>query len=103
MPLKRINMSVEDELLFEKLKKKYKMTNDETLSFCVRSATDKMNESEIIKKELKKTLEYVKLLVKVNKELPTLDEKEQMNKVVHSTSRFEEMIEEKIEKGANKK
>ncbi len=103
MPTKRISMSSEDELLFEKLKRKYKMTNDEALSFCVRAATDKMNELNDIKKDLEKTLEYVKLLVKVNKDLPTIADKEQMNKVVNSISRFEEMIEEKIEIGANKK
>ncbi len=98
MPIKRISMSIEDEFLFEKLKKKYKMTNDEALSYCVRAAMSKANELEDIKNTLDRTLEYIKLMVKVNKDLPQNDDYELMRRTVNSTSRFEELIEDKLKK-----
>lgn len=98
MPIKRISMSIEDELIFEKLKKKYRMTNDEALSYCVRAAMSKANELEEIKKELDRSLEYIKLLVKVNKDLPKSEDYEQMKRTVNLDSRFEDLIEEKLRK-----
>lgn len=91
-------MSYEDELIFEKLKKKYRMTNDEALSYCVRAAMSKANELEEIKKELDRSLEYIKLLVKVNKDLPRSEDYEQMKRTVNLDSRFEDLIEEKLRK-----
>ena len=91
-------MTVEDAQLFEKIKKKYNMNNEEVLSFCVNVACRKIKDLESNKTTLEKILEYVMLLVKVNKELPTIDDEERMKKVLNSTSRFEELIENKIKK-----
>lgn len=96
-------MSIEDELIFEKLKKKYRMTNDEALSYCVRAAMSKANELEEIKKELDRSLEYIKLLVKVNKDLPKSEDYEQMKRTVNLDSRFEDLIEEKLRKVGEKR
>ena len=89
-------MSESDEQTLDKLKKKFKMNNDEILSFCIQTTNAKVMENDLLHLDVLKCLEYIKLLVKTNHDLPTRLDEEEMRRVVTSSSRFEEMIIDKI-------
>lgn len=96
MKIKRIAMSESDEQTLDKLKKKFKMNNDEILSFCIQTTNAKVMENDQLHFEILKCLEYIKLLVKTSHNLPTRSNEQEMQRIVSSSSRFEEMIVNKI-------
>lgn len=109
MKIKRIAMSEIDEKTFDKIKKMNDMTSDEALSFCVQStynqlvyhkgmiATNEPKKSDANESLLlKEILEYVKLLVKSNKDLPPKSNPEKMEEYVNGTSRFDDLVLRKI-------
>lgn len=98
MKVKRIAMNEADEQTLNKLKKIYKMTNDEIISFCIQSTFLNTSVHQNNNRNIEKILEYVMLLVKTSKDLPSYEHYEQMEKTVESTSRFEELIEKKIKR-----
>ena len=89
-------MSESDEQTLAKIKQKYRLNNDEAISLCIQTTYAKILENTEIHEDIIKTLEYVKLLVKTNPNLPSRDQEEQMSQVVNRESRFEKLIEEKV-------
>ncbi len=66
------------------------------MSFCIQTTNAKVMENDLLHLDVLKCLEYIKLLVKTNHDLPTRLDEEEMRRVVTSSSRFEEMIIDKI-------
>lgn len=94
MKVKRIKISDEDDVLLELIKQKEKLTNEELFSKMIHHFADSANRE--IDKYILEILEYVKLLVKCNTNLPSSNEPEKMKKIVMSESRFSNYIKEKI-------
>lgn len=93
MKVKRIKISDEDDVLLELIKQKEKLTNEELFSKMIHHFADSANRE--IDKYILEILEYVKLLVKCNTNLPSSNEPEKMKKIVMSESRFSNYIKEK--------
>ena len=66
------------------------------MSFCIQTTNVKVMENDLLHLDVLKCLEYIKLLVKTNHDLSTRLDEEEMRRVVTSSSRFEEMIIDKI-------
>lgn len=92
MKCKRINLSDEDAALFELIKQKENITNEELISLLIRSYYTHSSELDLI-------LEYIKLLVKTNSELKQYASEDEMKMVVNNDSRFQKLIKEKLDAG----
>lgn len=107
MPRKRVNLSDEDALLFDVLKEKEGVSNEEMWSLLISSYSNSKlkNEEQLNKlfKEIQIVKEYVMLLVKTDPNLPTRTEPDKMLDYVNSDSRFHKLIEKKIIDNEKKK
>lgn len=88
-------MDEDTEILFELIKKKHHLNSEGALKLAIQQyyVYGDMNQ---------KILEYLKLLVKTNRELSEYKSEEDMRMVVENESRYNRFIEEKIS-DANKK